>query len=77
MHYQDNANPDGRLSDQNRGAQMMKKMGWGGAGLGSAEQGIQVLYSCDNWVCTILKATKQPMMFECSALPMTFEALPM
>ena len=41
-HYQSNINPDGRLGDQNRGAQMMKKMGWGGAGLGSSEQGIQV-----------------------------------
>lgn len=30
---------DGRLGDENRGAQMLKKMGWGGAGLGAQEQG--------------------------------------
>ena len=41
-YYQQNANEGGRLSDDNRGAQMMKKMGWGGAGLGSLEQGRQV-----------------------------------
>ncbi|XP_076813025.1 calcium homeostasis endoplasmic reticulum protein-like isoform X2 [Clavelina lepadiformis] len=40
-YYQQNANEGGRLSDDNRGAQMMKKMGWGGAGLGSLEQGRQ------------------------------------
>lgn len=30
---------EGRLGEENRGAQMMKKMGWGGAGLGAKEQG--------------------------------------
>uniref|UniRef100_F6R9D9 Calcium homeostasis endoplasmic reticulum protein n=1 Tax=Ciona intestinalis TaxID=7719 RepID=F6R9D9_CIOIN len=34
-------NAEGRLGEDNRGAQMMKRMGWGGAGLGSSEQGIQ------------------------------------
>jgi len=30
---------DTRLGDENKGAQLMKKMGWGGGGLGQAEQG--------------------------------------
>lgn len=33
---------DGRLGDENRGAQMLKRMGWGGAGLGAKEQGREV-----------------------------------
>lgn len=29
-----------RLDESNKGHQLLKKMGWGGAGLGSKEQGI-------------------------------------
>ncbi|KAK2722547.1 calcium homeostasis endoplasmic reticulum protein-like [Artemia franciscana] len=32
--------PEQRLDESNRGHQLLKKMGWGGAGLGSQEQGI-------------------------------------
>lgn len=30
-----------RLDESNKGHQMLKKMGWGGAGLGAKEQGIE------------------------------------
>nr|XP_039268165.1 calcium homeostasis endoplasmic reticulum protein-like [Styela clava] len=30
---------EGKLGEENRGAQMLKRMGWGGAGLGAKEQG--------------------------------------
>ncbi|KAF6032318.1 hypothetical protein EB796_009339 [Bugula neritina] len=33
-------NADTRLGLENKGAQLLKKMGWGGAGLGASEQGI-------------------------------------
>ncbi|XP_071799531.1 calcium homeostasis endoplasmic reticulum protein-like isoform X2 [Asterias amurensis] len=36
--YQTDANT--RLGEENKGAQLMKKMGWGGQGLGAREQGI-------------------------------------
>ncbi len=36
--YQTNANT--RLGEENKGALLMKKMGWGGQGLGAREQGI-------------------------------------
>ncbi|KAL1443350.1 hypothetical protein MTO96_007439, partial [Rhipicephalus appendiculatus] len=32
---------DSRLDESNKGHQLLRKMGWGGAGLGAAEQGIQ------------------------------------
>lgn len=32
--------PQERLDESNKGHQLLKKMGWGGAGLGSKEQGI-------------------------------------
>lgn len=30
-----------KLDESNKGHQMLKKMGWGGAGLGAKEQGIE------------------------------------
>jgi hypothetical protein len=30
-----------RLDESNKGHQMLKKMGWGGSGLGASEQGIK------------------------------------
>lgn len=36
-----NTSYDRRLDESNKGHQLLKKMGWGGAGLGAAEQGIQ------------------------------------
>ncbi|XP_074640155.1 calcium homeostasis endoplasmic reticulum protein-like [Tubulanus polymorphus] len=35
-----NAPPPTRLGDENKGHQLLKKMGWGGQGLGASEQGI-------------------------------------
>merc|ERR1712154_534049 len=31
---------DGRLGEENKGFNLLKKMGWGGKGLGAGEQGI-------------------------------------
>ncbi|BET02491.1 DUF618 [Nesidiocoris tenuis] len=36
-----NPNPEDRLGETNKGHQLLKKMGWGGAGLGAKEQGIE------------------------------------
>ena len=39
--WQPMVNPNARLGEGNVGHQMMRRMGWEGAGLGSAEQGMQ------------------------------------
>uniref|UniRef100_A0A146KXF5 Calcium homeostasis endoplasmic reticulum protein n=3 Tax=Lygus hesperus TaxID=30085 RepID=A0A146KXF5_LYGHE len=36
-----NPNSEDRLGESNKGHQLLKKMGWGGAGLGAKEQGIE------------------------------------
>lgn len=37
----DQASLDKKLDETNKGHMLLKKMGWGGAGLGADEQGIQ------------------------------------